>query len=231
MEVVNFRVGHRIVSFNILDILLTEKFANDQTAVPTKDMAFLGVKNFMNNATPIYDLGAALNGETTQLHNKAQLKFIYEAEEILQNDNLSDSAKVHKCEQALNQIQSYNHEVSEVLQQVINNLQHKKIFDATRLSQQLSMVEELIVSSHKPVTVYTTTNGRYANAGFVVDKVEDSMHIDAQNIRKLNDLEFHTGNIDKRVRNMLKGLISNEKTASLLLDPAAFYQELAYAPT
>ncbi|WP_016957597.1 hypothetical protein [Catenovulum agarivorans] len=231
MEVVNFRVGHRIVSFNILDILLTEKFANDQTPVPTKDISFLGVKNFMNNATPIYDLGAALNGETTQVHNKAQLKFINQAEEILQNDNLSDSAKLHKCEQELSQIQSYNHEVSEVLNQVINNLLQKKKFDPTRLNQQLVMVEELIISSHKPVTVYTTTNGRYANAGFVVDKVEDSMHIDAQNIRKLNDLEFHTGNIDKRVRNMLKGLISNEKTASLLLDPAAFYQEIAYAPT
>ncbi|EWH11403.1 hypothetical protein DS2_04490 [Catenovulum agarivorans DS-2] len=231
MEVVNFRVGQRIVSFNILDILLTEKFANDQTQVPTKDISFLGVKNFMHNATPIYDLGAALNGETTLSHNKAQLKYIHQAEEILQTERITDAVKLHKCNTVLAQIQSHNQEVGEVLNQLILSLQQNTKVDFQRLTQQLVMLEELIVSSHKPVTVYTTTNGQVANAGFVVDKVEDSMHIDGQNIQKLNDLEFHTGKIDPRVRNMLKGLISNEKTSSLLLDPAAFYQEVDFAPT
>ncbi|MER2492864.1 hypothetical protein [Catenovulum sediminis] len=241
MEVVNFRVGDQFVAFNILDILLTEKYMQDETPVPSQDPSFLGMKEFMGVATPIYDLGKAMNGTTTQEINQSLSMRVKNAINNIQQ-TLVDSDKSRLTLNAelpeLRNLHATHPEIKELLQQAQQTLvEIEKIKieydnqEATKqkirkLLQQLGMVYELIEITHKPVTVYTTQDGHTPKTGFVVDEVSDSLQVRQDNIKPLENLEFHTGNIDPRVKNMLQGLLTHANKNSLLLKPEAFYAKL-----
>lgn len=85
MDLVNFKVGNKYIAFDILDILLTERFDNDLTDIPTKDDSFIGVKDFMGNPTPVFDLGIIMNNTSTQDSNIALLDLLREREQSHDN--------------------------------------------------------------------------------------------------------------------------------------------------
>jgi len=71
MDLINFRVGQKTISLKILDILLTERFEDNLTSLPNENKSFIGVKDYMNTPTPIFDLGIILNSQSTQAANQA----------------------------------------------------------------------------------------------------------------------------------------------------------------
>lgn len=71
MDLVNFRVGDKYIALNILDILVTERYQEDLTTIPTEDKSFLGVKDYVGTPTPVFDLGLIMNNIVTEQVNKA----------------------------------------------------------------------------------------------------------------------------------------------------------------
>ena len=70
MELINFKVGCKTISLKILDILLTERFDNNLTTLPNNNKSFIGVKDYMDIPTPVFDLGIILNNISTEQSNK-----------------------------------------------------------------------------------------------------------------------------------------------------------------
>ncbi|KMT64198.1 CZB domain-containing protein [Catenovulum maritimum] len=262
MEVVNFRVGNRLVAFNILDILLTEKFTNDQTSVPTDDSAFLGVKDFMGVPTPIYDLSIAMNKTSTKHQNKELVELLHlrEKDHVDWLDALENTARTgieftkakdpHQCAfgKWYDSFTTTNMDLAEVLKKfdaphkAIHNLADSvlTLLEQDKQTEALTLIEvernstlaslrrlfatarDQVEVTYKPVTVFTTTDGRRPKLGFVVDKVEDSLHVEKDQIRSLDEIKQYTGDIDHRVANMINGLLTAGHTNSILLSPQAF---------
>ncbi|WP_457934322.1 chemotaxis protein [Pseudoalteromonas sp. SCSIO 43210] len=74
MELINFKVGCKTISLKILDILLTERFDNNLTTLPNNNKSFIGVKDYMDTPTPVFDLGIILNNISTEQSNAHVLK-------------------------------------------------------------------------------------------------------------------------------------------------------------
>ena len=69
MDFVNFRVGSKTISLKILDILFTERYDDNLTSLPNENPSFLGVKDYMDTPTPVFDLGIMLNKQSTKSAN------------------------------------------------------------------------------------------------------------------------------------------------------------------
>ena len=83
MDLINFRVGQKTISLKILDILLTERFEDNLTSLPNENKSFIGVKDYMDSPTPIFDLGIILNGQSTQSANQAISQLLHDWESKL----------------------------------------------------------------------------------------------------------------------------------------------------
>ena len=70
MDLVNFKVGEKYIALNILDILVTERYQEDLTTIPTDDKSYLGVKDYVGTPTPVFDLGLIMNNVVTEQVNK-----------------------------------------------------------------------------------------------------------------------------------------------------------------
>ncbi|UJX25705.1 MULTISPECIES: CZB domain-containing protein [Pseudoalteromonas] len=80
MDLINFRVGHKTISLKILDILLTERYEDNLTSLPNENKSFIGVKDYMDTPTPIFDLGIVLNNQSTHKTNAALTDLLAEKE-------------------------------------------------------------------------------------------------------------------------------------------------------
>jgi chemotaxis signal transduction protein len=110
MDLVNFRVGEKYIALNILDILVTERYQNDLTTIPTEDNSFLGVKDYVGTPTPVFDLGLIMNNSVTQELNlklveifakgeRDHAQWLSALEESLKNDTPFILEKSnHKCQ-------------------------------------------------------------------------------------------------------------------------------------
>ncbi|WP_404341514.1 chemotaxis protein [Pseudoalteromonas mariniglutinosa] len=76
MDLINFRVGQKTISLKILDILLTERFENNLTSLPNDNKSFIGVKDYMDTPTPIFDLGIILNNQSTDSINQSLITLL-----------------------------------------------------------------------------------------------------------------------------------------------------------
>lgn len=110
MDLVNFRVGEKYIALNILDILVTERYQEDLTTIPTDDQSFLGVKDYVGTPTPVFDLGLIMNNRVTQEVNANLVEVFTKGEREHEQwlDALEDSLKnnmpfsaeksAHKCQ-------------------------------------------------------------------------------------------------------------------------------------
>ncbi|MFT5163238.1 MAG: chemotaxis signal transduction protein [Alteromonadaceae bacterium] len=80
MDLVNFRVGEKYIALNILDILVTERYQQDLTTIPTQDLSFLGVKDYVGTPTPVFDLGLIMNNQVTEEVNIRLLELLGKGE-------------------------------------------------------------------------------------------------------------------------------------------------------
>lgn len=131
MDVINFKVGSKIISLNILDILLTEQYKDNLTQLPNERKGFLGVKNVMNKAVPVFDLGLILNQQSTKQTNASLLAALTKVEQKYLNaiDFLLAHQDVEELSYAIYAqkpefpdawfclYQTHNEELSEILEQ------------------------------------------------------------------------------------------------------------------
>eukprot|EP00764_Aduncisulcus_paluster_P004363 gnl/Carplike_NY0171/17057_a26085_71.p1 GENE.gnl/Carplike_NY0171/17057_a26085_71~~gnl/Carplike_NY0171/17057_a26085_71.p1 ORF type:complete len:128 (+),score=3.76 gnl/Carplike_NY0171/17057_a26085_71:54-437(+) len=80
MDLINFRVGQKTISLKILDILLTERYEGNLTSLPNENKSFIGVKDYMETPTPIFDLGIVLNNHSTKDTNAELSDLLVERE-------------------------------------------------------------------------------------------------------------------------------------------------------
>ncbi|RXE88515.1 MULTISPECIES: CZB domain-containing protein [Pseudoalteromonas] len=81
MDLINFRVGKKTISLQILDILLTERYEENLTDLPNDNPSFLGVKDYMGIPTPIFDLGIILNKRSSYETNQELVDMLKQREE------------------------------------------------------------------------------------------------------------------------------------------------------
>lgn len=80
MDMVTFKAGRAEVAINVLNILLTQKFENDCTAVPKNDPALLGVKEFMGQPVPVFDTSLLLDQRCTTEVNAELIQILHDRE-------------------------------------------------------------------------------------------------------------------------------------------------------
>ena len=83
MDFINFKVGKNTVALNILDILLTEQYEDDLTALPNEKKGFLGIKEVMTKNVAVFDLGKILNQVSIKESNEKLIHWLKEAEQEL----------------------------------------------------------------------------------------------------------------------------------------------------
>lgn len=85
-----------------------------------------------------------------------------------------------------------------------------------------SAIEQVDVG-YKPIIVFTTTDGRDPHVGLLVDKVEDSIHVDESEIKKLDSVTNIGFQLDQQTTSMMQGLVQLEDKHSLIIDPSSLF--------
>jgi len=82
---------------------------------------------------------------------------------------------------------------------------------------------EQVEMGYKPIIVFTTTDGREPHVGLLVDKVEDSLHVEESDIKSLDTVTSVGFQLDKQTTSMMQGLVQLENKHSLIIDPSALF--------
>ncbi|MFY8275512.1 chemotaxis protein [Pseudoalteromonas sp. SSDWG2] len=122
MDFVNFRVGSKTISLKILDILFTERYEDNLTSLPNENPSFLGVKDYMDTPTPIFDLGLMLNRESTKSANSALA-------ESIEQYMLLNNKWFRSLEDAVKQQQPMTNEFDEAMRKFINWYENQNVQD------------------------------------------------------------------------------------------------------
>ncbi|ATC92915.1 CZB domain-containing protein [Pseudoalteromonas tunicata] len=266
MDFINFKVGQKTIALKILDILLTERFENNLTALPNNNKSFIGVKDYMGTPTPIFDLGLILNNESTHVSNanlaellqtreKDHLQWFKELENSIENNTPFSLARdPHQCAfgKWYDNFKTDNEDLSAILSRF--DEPHKKIHSLadslinmvkqgqkkqaqeilaterrttfTLLLRLFESAREQVVLDYKPIIIFTTKDGQNPHIGLLVDKVEDSVSVDASEIKPLDKLTSIGFDIDPQTRNMMRGLIKMDKHHSVIIDSSAIFKPI-----
>lgn len=255
MDLVNFQVGAKTVALPILNILLTERFDNDLTEIPNENPSFIGIKDFMNLAVPVFNLGKILNNKSTvETNNLLSAQLSEHKNEISQwlssvnssvTNGASDAAVAveqtqfskwlssFKCddEDLMTLLQRITAPMSELLDSsnaadssaatwqrnfATVSAQIERLFD--------SAIEQIEVG-YKPIIVFTTIDGRTPHVGLLVDKVEDSLHVEEKDIKSLDSVTSMGFQLDPKTKALMKGLVQMEDKNSLIIDPSCLFSE------
>ena len=264
MDLINFRVGQKTISLKILDILLTERFEDNLTSLPNDNKSFIGVKDYMETPTPIFDLGLILNKQSTQASNQLLSNLFNEWEEqqykwfnalensINQNQifNQSDDIQQSSFTKWYSNFKTENEDLQAIIErfkipygrlyersnmiirlvkegaikQALHELSHERNNSFMQLIRLFESAKEQIILDYKPIIIFTTKDGRTPHIGLLVDKVEDNISYQKENIKPLDKLTDIGFDIDPQTKNMMRGLIKLEDKHSVLIDPSAIFR-------
>ena len=264
MELINFKVGCKTISLKILDILLTERFDNNLTTLPNNNKSFIGVKDYMDIPTPVFDLGIILNNISTEQSNAHVLKQLRTWQEkllnwfnTLQSNLLNSSASISSNDAELQDFvlfykefntdnedlkltmsrlnepfQSLLETVKEAIsahnqsdyKQVSALLEKIKRSNLIQLERLFESAKEQITLDYKPIIVFTTKDGLNPHVGLLVDKVEDNIDYKKEDIKPLDKLTEVGFDLEKKKKNMMRGLIKLSQKHSVLIDPSVIFK-------
>ncbi len=264
MDLINFRVGQKTISLKILDILLTERFEDNLTSLPNDNKSFIGVKDYMETPTPIFDLGLILNKQSTQASNQLLSNLFNEWEEkqyqwfnalensINQNQifNQSDDIQQSNFTKWYSNFKTENEDLQAIIErfkipyerlyersnmiiqlvkqgaikQALQELSHERSNSFMQLIRLFESAKEQIILDYKPIIIFTTKDGRTPHIGLLVDKVEDNISYQKENIKPLDKLTDIGFDIDPQTKSMMCGLIKLEGKHSVLIDPSAIFR-------
>jgi chemotaxis signal transduction protein len=93
----------------------------------------------------------------------------------------------------------------------------------TVLNRLFESAREQITLNHKPIIIFTTKDGKTPHVGLLVDKVEDSLSVNKEQIKPLEQLTSVGFDIDEQTRHMMKGLINIDHKHSIIIDPSVIF--------
>ena len=97
----------------------------------------------------------------------------------------------------------------------------RKIF--TVLVRLFQTAREQITLDYKPIIIFTTKDGKTPHIGLLVDKVEDSVNVNKDNIKPLEQLTSVGFDIDPQTKHMMRGLINMDNKHSIIIDPGVIF--------
>ena len=97
----------------------------------------------------------------------------------------------------------------------------RKIF--TVLVRLFESAREQVTLDYKPIIIFTTKDGKTPHVGLLVDKVEDSVSVNKEDIKPLEKLTSVGFDIDQQTRHMMRGLINIEDKHSIIIDPGVIF--------
>ena len=254
MDLVNFKVGSKLIALSILNILLTERYQSDLTVIPTDDPSFMGVKDYMGMPTPVFDLSIILNRQASDKDIKTLIKKLSEFTRQIKNIHAELSSHygqahldltaenlslLQQLKQWTKQLDGEDQDLNNLLEKLQSPLQ--KVLDIhageqeassnhrmlSMLSQVIRIIEaaaEQVIHSYKPIIVYTTTDGQSPYIGLLVDSVGDSMNVEDSDIKSLAKISETGFKLDPRTAHMLTGIVKSADDYSLLLDPTEIFK-------
>lgn len=265
-DIINFKAGRYKISFEILNILMTEKYEGNATQVPSGDGTLLGVINYNKVPTPIYDLSMILEGTTAQKRmaelvekladmEQEHIDWLEELENAIEFSRPFTKPRDYKQSEFGKWHTSFDSENSDLLHMLtrfsapLSDLylladkaialsldgQKEDALTAVEITKKTTLLSirklyeaarDSVTASHKPVIVYTTSNGTSPNLGFLVDSVDESLTIsesDIQSFQNDSAIQF-AGNLN--LPTMIAGLITKDNINSLLIDPNSVAKEL-----
>lgn len=254
MDLVNFKVGSKLIALSILNILLTERYQSDLTSIPTDDPSFIGVKDYMGMPTPVFDLSIILNGQASDNEIKtltneltdfnAQIKNLYtvlssfaaQEDVTLSVDHLSLLQRLRQwSKQSDGEDQDLNN-LFEKLQAPLHKLldaftneshsapNHRVLSMISQIIRIMEAAADQVIHSYKPIIVYTTTDGQTPYIGLLVDSVEDSLNVEDEDIKSLAKIGETGFKLDERTSKMLAGIVKSSENYSLLIDPTEIFK-------
>ncbi len=108
-------------------------------------------------------------------------------------------------------------------EQALIVLDKEKRTTYTLLLRLFESAREQILLEYKPIIIFTTKNGQHPHIGLLVDKVEESVNVNKEDIKPLDKLTSIGFDIDPQTRNMMRGLIKMENQHSVIVDPSAIF--------
>lgn len=108
-------------------------------------------------------------------------------------------------------------------EQALSQFAEQKRNTFTLLIRLFESAREQVVLDYKPIIIFTTKDGHSPYLGLLVDKVEDSVTVNKEDIKPLNQLTSIGFEIDPQTKNMMRGLINMEQKHSVIIDPCAIF--------
>lgn len=260
MDFVNFRIGAKTISLKILDILLTERYDDNLTSLPNEHKAFLGVKDYMDIPTPVFDLGIMLNGVSTKQSNAnlahkldqfitlnktwfTALENAVENTQAMTNEYDDDIRQFVRWYQNMH---AHDSDLKDILQRLSDShqrlleqaklvrtatqeqgreiLSYEKHHSFAHLNRLLETAKDQILYNYKPIIVFTTKDGLNPYIGLLIDRVEDSISVEQDDIKSLSELTSVGFNIDNETKHMMAGLIKLGDSHSVIIEPSAIFR-------
>ncbi len=107
----------------------------------------------------------------------------------------------------------------------VNKFHEQKRTTFTLLIRLFESAREQIILDYKPIIIFTTKDGHNPHIGLLVDKVEDSVNVNKDEIKSLSQLTSIGFEIAEETKNMMRGLIKMEQKHSVIIDPSAIFAE------
>ena len=169
-------------------------------------------------------LDAALNGQSQlQLVPPEQTEFVKWL-----NEFDCDNEDLHSL---LNRIATPLTELYQFFQQQVHETdktawQRFKDTSSSHLARLFNSAIEQVDMGYKPIIVFTTTDGREPHVGLLVDKVEDSLHVNESDIKSLDSVTSVGFQLDEQTTAMMQGLVQLENKHSLIINARAIFSEV-----
>lgn len=238
MDLVNFKSGHKTVSLPILSILLTERYDNRLTELPNDNPSFVGIRDFMGSPVPVFDLSTLINKQSTEALHQQQITALDQAQQQFSQwlkQALEGSVSALHSQpfyKWLNKLDATLPELATLfsvtkkhllsLQNESNKADTKKLTDIRDAFERACVsAYDMLEQGFKPIVVYVTQDGRQPKLGLLVDSVEDTVSIEQEKIKPLEDATQIGFEVDSRLKKLLSGLVELKDKHSIVLNIAA----------
>ncbi|MGI2259214.1 CZB domain-containing protein [Shewanella sp. GXUN23E] len=100
-------------------------------------------------------------------------------------------------------------------------LQREERSTYSSLLRLFTMARDQLALDYKPIIVFSTCDGIHPSIGLLVDKVEDSVDVNEQDIHPMDDLAHLGFDMNAQSTRLVRGLIHHNGRHSLIMEPRA----------
>ncbi|MCL1039330.1 CZB domain-containing protein [Shewanella submarina] len=149
-----------------------------------------------------------------------------------QTDNEDFADLLKKFDAPHKQLHALAGEVLELLErdekeQALKAFRREEHSSYATLMRLFGVAKDQLALDYKPIIVFTTRDGITPDIGLLVDKVEDSVDVEEQDIHPMDDLAHLGFNMQAQTTRLVRGLIHHNNKHSLIMEPRAIVPDPA----